>query len=259
MRLIAILALCALAGCATSYTTPGRGAQMNMFGAATPEVRDANTDAGIKAVLERKPLASFPTAVAVVRVQQANYRSQTASGWGNGQYSIVTQRDIENPADVERLGKLPMLRGLAPLNRLVLPATLQTDLELRQAAARMHADMLLIYTLDTTFHDVDKTTPISLVTLGTTSTKRMRILSTASAALLDTRSGYVYGLAETTKDHEELQNAWKTEEAIDRNRRDVETRAFAGLVSELETTWGGVIKEYAKPAQAGARYETAPQ
>jgi hypothetical protein len=49
-----------------------------------------------------------------------------------------------------------MLRGLAPLNRLVLPQQLQSDRELRVGAAKLHADMLLIYTLDTTFADVSR-------------------------------------------------------------------------------------------------------
>lgn len=258
MRIMTALIVCAmLTGCATSYTTPGRGAQLAMFGAAEAE-RKQGTDAGIQAALEKKPLASFPASLAVARVQAAGYASRTSQGWGSGQYCVVTSRDIETDADVERLAKLQMVRGVAPLNRLVIPATLQTDYELRHAAAKMHADVLLIYTLDTTFRDTDRTTPLSIVTLGATNTKRMRILCTASAALLDTRSGYVYGLAESTRSHEELQNAWKTEDEIDAARRAVETKAFGELLGELEKTWGGVVREYATAAQtgSGSRYET---
>src|SRR5439155_6018098 len=156
-----------------------------------------------------------------------------------------TTRDVESREDLDRLGRLPMLRGMAPLNRLVLPEQLQSDMELRRGAAKMHADMLLIYTLDTTFSDISHATPLSVVTLGIGPTKRMRILCTASAALLDTRSGYVYGLADASRDHDELQNAWKTADEVDVTRRDVEGKAFAALVGELQKSWDGVVKEYA--------------
>src|SRR5688572_25292786 len=100
------------------------------------------------------------------------------------------------------------------------------------------------------------TTPLSIVTLGATNTKRKRILCTASAALLDTRSGYCYGLAEATKDHEELQNAWKTRDEVDLRRRDVELKAFTAMLGELERTWGMVVREHATAARGGARYDT---
>jgi hypothetical protein len=257
MRIVTTLIVCALlTGCAASYAAPGRGAQLAMFGASEAE-KAKNTDAGIQLALDKKPLASFPAAIAVARVQAPGYTSRTAHGWGSGQYTVVTTRDIENEDDIERLAKLQMVHGVAPLNRLVLPASLQSDYELRQAAAKMHADMLLIYTLDTTFRDTNRTTPLSIVTLGAANTKRMRILCTASAALLDTRSGYVYGLAEATKSHEELQNAWKTEDEIDTARRAVEAKAFGELLDALEKTWGSVVREYATASQTGgSRYDT---
>jgi hypothetical protein len=257
MRIAAMLILCALmTGCAASYVAPGRGAQLAMFGASEAE-KAKNTDAGIQLAMDKKPLASFPAAIAVARVQAAGYASRTAQGWGTGQYTVVTSRDIEKEDDIERLAKLQMVHGVAPLSRLVLPASLQTDYELRQAAAKMHADMLLIYTLDTTFRDTNRTTPLSIVTLGATSIKRMRILCTASAAVLDTRSGYVYGLAEATESHEELQNALKREVEIDSARRAVEAKAFGELLDALEKTWGGVVREYATASRTGGtRYET---
>ena len=258
MRITITVIVCALlTGCAT-YNTPGRGAQMALFAPREAE-KLANTDFGIKQVLDKKPLASFPASLAVARVQASGYASRTAQGWGVGQYCVVTSRDIETDADFERLLKLPLVRGVAPLNRLVLPASLNTDYELRHAAAKMHADVLLIYTLDTTFRDLDRTTPLSVVTLGATSTKRKRILCTASAALLDTRSGYVYGLAESTKQHEELQNAWETESEIDADRQAVETKAFADLLVQLERTWTGVVREHATALRGngGTRYDTS--
>jgi hypothetical protein len=236
-----------LAGCGARYATPGRGAQLDLFG-ATADKQAAGTELGIAQVLDKKPLANFPASIALVRVQAPNYISLTARGWGAGQYTVLTTRDVERTEDVQRINALNDVRGVAPLNRLVIPQVLNSDYELRAAAARMHADILLLYTIDTVFHETDRTTPLTVVTLGATSNKRMRIISTASAALLDTRSGYVYGLAEASKEHEELQNAYKTEEEVDLKRRDIERDAFAGLVGELEQTWRDVLREHDHPA-----------
>jgi hypothetical protein len=255
LRVIAIYTIALLAGCA-HYATPGRGAQMDLFGGAgqpgAPRAEDkaANTDAGIQQVLDKKPLASFPASLALVRVQAPGYVSHTARGWGGGAYTVLTTRDVERPEDVSRINALPNVRGVAPLNRLVIPTVLNSDYELRAAAARMRADILVLYTIDTVFHETDRTTPLTVVSLGAVDNKRLRIISTASAALLDTRSGYVYGLAEASGQHEELQNAYKTEEEIDRIRRDVETKAFAGLVGEMEQTWKMVLAEHNRPGGA---------
>jgi hypothetical protein len=257
MRHLLLLTIFFAGGCASSYTTPGRGATMEMFG-ATPQAQKVNTDGGIQSILDKKPLASFPASIAVVRVQAPGYRSYTACGIGGGRFSVITTRDIEADADVARLSQLPMMRGVAPLNRLVLPDAFQSDYELREAAAKMHADMVLVYTLDTQFVDLNRSTPLTVFTLGIATTKNMRILTTASAALLDTRSGYIYGLAEGTERHEEHQNAWKTDDEVDMARRKVETEAFKELVDNLQTTWSGVVAQYATPAQAsgGVRYRT---
>jgi hypothetical protein len=254
LRLIAVSTIALITGCA-HYATPGRGAQMDMFGATKDartqaDPKSPGTDAGIQTVLDKKPLASFPASLALVRVQAPGYVSYTARGWGGGAYTVLTTRDVEKPEDVSRVNALPNVRGVAPLNRLVIPTVLNSDYELRAAAARMRADILVLYTIDTVFHQTDRTTPLTVVSLGAVDNKRLRIMSTASAALLDTRSGYVYGLAEASGEHEELQNAYKTEEEIDRIRRDVESKAFTGLVGEMEQTWKMVVAEHNVPGGA---------
>jgi hypothetical protein len=258
--LVAILFL-ALTGCAAHYATPGPAAKLGAIadmGPASPRTQDAHTDHGVREILDKKPLASFPASVAVVRVQGPGYVSYTQTGWGRGAYSVITERDVEADADIDKLDKLPQVRGVAPLNRLLLPEMLQNDYELRQAAAKLHADILLVYTLDTSFRDLSKSSPLDLVTLGIGTTTQTRVTCTASAALLDTRSGYVYGVAEGTEKHEELHNAWKTEAEVDQTRRSVEGKAFTKLVANLQTTWGDVLREQARPPGA-ATYLTPGQ
>lgn len=248
-----VLMLVSLGGCASSYTTPGRAADMRMFGLT----RDQQSDKSVVQSIDKLPLAQFPTAIAVVRVQATGYESETAKGWGHGAYSVVTQRDIENmDSKLAELQKLPMVKGLAPINRLLLPQELQSDLELRQAAAALHADMLLVYTLDTTFQVQDVAGPLTVLTLGLSPNQFAHVLCTASAVLLDTRNGYVYGVAEATEQQKQLADAWTSDNAVDQTRRRVEGKAFAKLVGNLQETWAGVAQTYGAPAQRAAQVES---
>ena len=59
-RAILICTLClTLAGCAASYATPGRAADMRALGLS----REKQSDAFISRVLEKKPLATLPQSV----------------------------------------------------------------------------------------------------------------------------------------------------------------------------------------------------
>lgn len=240
--LLAVPAIGLLMGGCASYSTPGRGADMTTFGVN----KDVYTDGAIIQSLAKQPLASFPAGIAVARVQAPGYQSMTTQGWGAGRYSLVTTRDIEKDEQIERLSMQPMVHGIAPINRLLLPSELKSDLELRQAAAALHADMLLIYTLDTTFEVDDKIAPLTVLTLGLSPNQQARVNSTASAVLMDTRNGYIYGAAEGTSRDTQMTSAWTSNNAVDETRRRVESAAFEKLVSALEKTWAGVVRTYAR-------------
>lgn len=238
-RSLLLLIIACLSGCASSYATPGRGAEMQLFGAA----KDQLSDSSVVQVIDRKPLASFPASIAFVRVQAPGYTSETAQSWGRGAYSIITDRDIENEEKVlgEMRAKMPKVKGFAPISRLLLPEEMRSDLELRQAAAALHADMVLIYTLDTSFRVQDVAAPLSVITLGLSPNQVAHVTCTASAVLLDTRNGYVYGIAEATEQQDQLASAWTCDAAVDQTRRRVEGKAFAKLATEFEQTWMGVV------------------
>jgi hypothetical protein len=240
---IAIVVTSALAtGCA-SYTTPGRAASFRAMGITADEAASL-TEPSITERLERNPLASFPTSIAVVRVQGRGYYSHTARGYGSGDFTIVTTRDVERDDDFKAFADLPMIRGVVPLNRLVIPDRVTSDLQLRRGAAEVQADMLLIYTFDTVFGSESKMAPLAVFTIGMFPEREARVTSTVSAALLDTRNGFVYGLAEATSQTTQLANAWTSETAIDESRRRAEREAFEKLVAELVKMWQSVATTY---------------
>ena len=241
---VAILGAVAMwtTGCA-EYATPGRAADLRAVG-VTQAMVAGGTEAGIEQQLNKRPLAALPTGIAVARLQAPGYESMTAKGFGQGRYSVVTTRDVEPESAVARLNKLPMVIGIAPINRLLLPENLQSDQELRHAAAQLHADMLLVYTLDTTFQKNDLAEPLTVLTLGLSPNQKATIVSTASAVLMDTRNGYIYGVSEATARSTKLMGAWGSDSAIDESRRATETDAFGKLVGEVEKMWGGVVKQF---------------
>jgi hypothetical protein len=231
-------------GCAARYVPPGRGADLRSIGLA-PEVA-SQTDAAIRRTLDRKPLTKFPTSLALVRIQAPEYYSPTACGWGHGRYSIVTTRDVETDAQFARLESMPEVRGLARLNRLLFASSsLESDVQLRAAAAGLQADMLLVYTLDTTFYTEDAAVPLTVITLGLSPNRLAHAITTASGAFVGTHNGYVYGLAEVTARNDRLASAWTDSEAIDAARRKTESESFEKLVTELQKTWADIIRQYA--------------
>lgn len=249
--LIAIGVLAGASGCAT-YTTPGRGADMAQFKPATPNEEE------IAAIFERRSVATFPANVAVVRVQEPGYGSYSIHNVvGDGDYSIVTVRDIETEEDFERLAKLPMVAGIAPFNRLLVSGKLEGAESLRRVAAELHADLVLVYTIDTVFRENDHGGPVTLVSLGLLPTVIASVDSTASAILLDTRTGYLYGVAEASHSASGRTNAWWSQATIDVYRRETERQSFEKLLGEFERTWSNVVAQYARPATA-AQAATVP-
>jgi hypothetical protein len=233
-----------MAGCAKTYVTPGRGADFREL-SLTGDSKRILTDSTVLTALDKKALAAFPTGLAVVRIQSPGYHSHSAQGWGTGRYSIVTTRDIETEAHFERLARMPQVKGVAPLNRLLFDSSeMNSDLELRHAAALLHADVLLIYTLDTVFHVSDEAVPLSVITLGLSPNRSVHATTTASAVFMGTHNGYIYGTAEATARNDRLSSAWTDGEAIDAARRRTETEAFEQLVGGLEKTWSQVVSRY---------------
>ncbi len=246
LGLMLLIVNCLCIGC-SQYVVPGSGVNlMKAFieeDAQTLSTDAAFIDSDFTRIYQRKPLASLPARIAIARVQAPCYQSYTAKAYGEGNYSVLLVRDVETDEDFERLAKLPEISYVSPLNRLLLPERLETDRELRLAAAALNADMLLIYTIETEFRSEDQATPLSVVTLGLSPSVVVFVNSTASALLMDTRTGFVYGAAEKNADKQQLAAWWTNTDAIDQCRRRTEREAFENLICEFESLWPHVVAE----------------
>jgi hypothetical protein len=226
-----LLAAATIAACgAARYATPGPAADLARL--ATPTVG---------AVLERAPASRLPAHVAIVRLQGPGYRSRTATGWGRGAFSIVTTPDVETEEDFARIARLPRVAGAIRLNRMLVPHSLETEEDLRLAAARLRADLVLAYTFATEFEVKRKLKPAAVLTLGLLPDRRATVRTVASAIILDTRTGFVYGAVESQASEERLANAWGSEGAVDSARRRAEREAFEKLLEHLEQSWPAMV------------------
>ena len=161
---------------------------------------------------------------------------------GSGRYSVITVREVEDETDLERIANLPNVGGLISLPTLLLPHQLTSDQELREAAARLKADMVFIYTFNTSFHNDDLSKALNAITLGLSPTRKVFARVAASALLLDTRTGFIYAAFETNEKREVWTSAWESRESADRARRDAEKAAFKALTLEVEKLWPTVVE-----------------
>lgn len=227
-----------LSGCAT-YMPPGAKADLQVF--APPD---------IQAGFEAKPTNPFPASIAVVRVQgptYSNYYLQHRGGsYGSGRYSVVLAKELGEDSELARVSALDKVAGLVSINRMLLPERFESDKDIRGAASRLQADLVFLYTFDTSFFDTDVAKPLSVITLGLSPTRKISAVTTCSGLLIDTRTGYVYSAYEVTERAETFASSWGSRDTADETRRNTEREAFKKLVDEFAGTWPKLLERHAR-------------
>jgi hypothetical protein len=234
---VCLLALLLLAGgCAQHYIPPSGRADLGQM----------SKNSSIRESFEMKPAAAFPAGIVAVRVQTSGYENyhtrQSGGVHGRGSFSVVFSKEAGEPEQIERLTGLSDLGGIISLNRMLLPERLESEEAVREAAARLKADMVLLYTFDTKFFDDDKSVFLNVVTLGLSPTRKVNVLVSASALLVDTKTGFIYGALEANEKRRLTSNVWESRETADRARQDAEKAAFKGLVDEFIKAWPAIVK-----------------
>lgn len=225
--------LLGMSGCA-SYTTPG--GPVDLTGIQSADIQE---------LMSREAAATFPASVSFARVQSPGYQSLTAETYGDGQYVVVTNRELMSDSRIEEMTQWDAVRGVSPLSRLLIPSRLNSIDDLRTASANLKADVLIVITLDTSFRvDGKSIGPLSVISLGLMRDRETVVNTTASAVFVDVRTGFVYGVAEATASEKQITNAWNSTNAADQGRLNTEHEAFDGLVRELERTWTNIVAEH---------------
>ena len=233
MKIVVFALMFICAGCA-SYVTPG----------AAVRLQDIDRP-DIAAAAARKAAPNFPARLAVVRVQAPQYRSYSSESYGNGRFSVLTTQELLTEEHMSAIRTWPALSGAVPINRLLLPPKLESLDDLRLAAAQVRADVLLVYTLDTSFRIQGRGYgPLAAISLGVVPDRDAYITSTASALFIDVRTGFIYGVAEDTAKVSGLTNLWSSRSTIDKKRIEAEQQAFDALMTQAAVTWKGIAAQF---------------
>lgn len=220
-------------GCA-SYVTPGGPARLDQINRAD-----------IAEVASRQPTVKFPARLAIVRIQAPDYKSLSTEAYGSGRFTAITTQELLTDEQLEAVSKWPSVAAVVPVTRLTIPARLDSVDDLRVAGARVQADILMVYTIDTTFRIQGKGYgPLTAISLGIIPDRDAYITATASAVLIDVRSGFVYGVAEATAKTSGLTNVWESSNTVDRKRIQAEEDSFTQLMDQVAKTWAGVSRQY---------------
>jgi len=229
---LAALAL-SLAGCST-YIPPGAKADLQSF--ALPSIQDG---------FSAKPSNPFPASIAAVRIQDSGYSNYNlrryGGDYGTGRYKVIMTREVEDQTQFDRITTLPQVAGLVSLNRMLLPEKLDDDRQIREAASRLQADLVFVYTFATAFFDTDAAKPLTVISLGLSPTRKITAVTTVSALLMDTRTGYIYAAYETTERAETISSSWSSGDSADEVRRKTEKKAFGKLIDDLVTSWPNLL------------------
>ncbi|MFA5940452.1 MAG: hypothetical protein WC809_13930 [Sinimarinibacterium sp.] len=229
MRLLLLLTLTLCAGCA-SYATPGGPAPLATMNAADAE-----------AVAAARPTLSFPVSINLVRIQAADYESFSAERLAGGSFSVVAPAELAAPQALRAVAQWPLVSAVEVLRPALLPARLESLDDLRLAAAKNLADVLIVYTVDTRFESGGVgLAPRAELSLGKSPSPNAAVASTASALLIDVRTGYRYGMAQANARVDDLADAWMSAAALDRTRVDTERQAVIALLSEAQKIWNGI-------------------
>src|SRR5678810_1257657 len=81
---------------------------------------------------------------------------------------------------------------------------------------------------------------MQLVALGFFPNKKAKVSSTCAVAFIDTRTGYVSGVAESTANEEQRSDLWDKEEAIEKARASAERIASTQAPGDVEKLWGQI-------------------
>ncbi|MFT3919364.1 hypothetical protein [Cloacibacterium sp.] len=228
--------------CAVNYTTPGGDIKISNL-----------ADEDISKILQNKPAIEFPANIAVARIQAPNYTNYAYQAryanpqLQNGNFSMILTRDADEESSFSEIAKLDGIKQIAPFNKLLLPYNYNSIKDLRLAAAKMKANVLLVYTFDSQFSIDNKNYgPQNVFSLGYLKNKNVKVRTTASAALFDVQTEYLYGLAEATAEQSKTSNAWKKQDEVDYLRIETEKESFKKLTPQIKEMWNGVIAEYKK-------------
>jgi hypothetical protein len=182
------------------------------------------------------PVVRAPVRLAVIRVQGPGYRSAASEGTNCGRYCAVAGADSAQPV-LKALSGWPSVGSAVALDAGLLPSHLDSLTDLRWAAAKLQADVMFVYTLDTKFvvggHALE---PGARLPSARPAGDAGRIDCLASGQFFDVRTGAGLGQAHGTASRG-LDDAWGSISRLEDGRLQTEDAAVASLLGDARSVW----------------------
>lgn len=236
--LLLATATLAFAGCSSYVNSPKARVALD-------KQREAFSHPLIAHAFNAKPAIHFPAIIAVA--PQGNDAQQEL-------------RALDAFGKLDPLKSLPQVTTIVTLSSLLMsdrdgevadangkPAAIwnKHDLILREAAAKLHADAVLLIQLEVNITDGQIFTPLTPLSLGLFPNDRTEVIATALAALVDTRTGYVYATTERSAGRTCYAMSWD-DSARNRARARATRQAMDKLLGEFPAVWRGVVQTHQK-------------
>ena len=225
--LLSLVAALLASGCTSYVNSPAVARSLQ-------EKRAAFSDPLIARAYHAKPAMRFPATIAVGTTECATRDHLRAISAGD---------------TLDKWNSLPQLARIAIISPVLIEDhrgenRSTADLRLREAAAKLHADAVLILATETQATDGRIIAPLTELSLGLLPNKRYELISTALAALVDTRTGYIYGTIEKSRARSGITMAWGSDEVIRRARAKAEREAMEKLFADFPAFWRGVADSH---------------
>jgi hypothetical protein len=229
------LAICGLTACSIPATSPKERQ-------ARVRIQKSFSDPLIARAHNAKPTIQFPARIGVAPMNDD---------------AKLQLRNLDALGKLDGLKKLPNLAAFVNISSLLMssgydgdeskhkPIWNKGDLIIREAAAKLHTHAVLLVKLETIVTDGQIFAPLSMLTLGMFPNDRAEVMVTALAALVDTRTGYVYGVLERSAGRTNYSISWD-DDSRDRAVRKTEQAAAQKLIGEFPDFWLGVVQAHRK-------------
>ena len=216
-----------LTGCGCSYAKPTTGANMGLF-QGTLNTRHT-----------LQPMAQLPVVLAIARIQGPMHSYPNNTG-----YLVMSVNQPPMGLDEDVFKNLRDISQVVPVNKLLVAGPQNSANDLRSAALSLKADMLFVFTLDTQQTQSDWSSPLSLYSLGLSPSVKVEVTTSAMGMLIDTQTGYVYGVLEATSYKKQIAAYMTCQNAWDQCRKVTEKKAVEEMNKKFETMWNGVLGQY---------------
>jgi len=225
-----LVAMAFASACGSHAVTRDVGAAL--LGEQAPSL-EANDSAASTPV---RPAATFPVRLAVARLSGEERQ---------GRWIVRPASSPDLSEEFRAIQGLPEVTSVAFLSRLLLDDC-RGMRDVRAAALEVQADILLAWTVDSQIaiddHDIG---PLNLAVLGFAPNQEAIATVTASAAFIDTRTGFVYGIAEGSASKSKLGTVHNSDDAAGDALREGTREAIRRLQPEVEMAWKTIVTRFA--------------